>query len=158
MVGSFQHCRGDGQEICSHSRWRRCHCVFPCCPCSRISRQVETQFSAIFYSFSAHNSGKSNFLGLPMAPKDPWLAEELCRGASLSPLMFSGEQIVAGWWLCCKRPETALISAKDEIEWTNWGHGAAGTICHFTHSSQQRGTVQLKCWAVHIPSINKLLK
>lgn len=31
-----------------------------------------------------------------MAPRDPWLAEEMHRGASLSPLMFSGEQIVVG--------------------------------------------------------------
>lgn len=62
----------------------------------RISRQLETQFSAMFYSLLAHHSDKSNFQGVPMAPRDPWLAEEQHRGASLSPLMFSGEQIVAG--------------------------------------------------------------
>lgn len=62
----------------------------------RVSRQVETQFSAMFYSVLTHLSGKSNFQGVPMAPRDPWLAEELHRGASLPPLMFSGEQIVAG--------------------------------------------------------------
>lgn len=62
----------------------------------RISRQAETQFSARLYSLLAHHSGKSNFQGAPVAPRDPWLAEEVHRGASLSPLVFSGEQTVAG--------------------------------------------------------------
>lgn len=94
----------------------------------RISRQAETQFSAMFYSLLAHHSGKSNFQGVPMAPREPWLAEALHRGASLSPLMFSGEQRVAGHWLCWNKPEIALISAMDEIGWTDWDHGAAETI------------------------------
>lgn len=47
----------------------------------------------MFCSLLAHHSGRSNFQGVPVVPRDPWLIEELCGGASLPLLPSSGEQL-----------------------------------------------------------------